>query len=246
MHGSSRSPDFTVCVTTPSRPPLALFAIDTDSTLVYHHSHIRDLRPSGTMHTLKRTVIDGVGVDAPRTMRRGIAGKGTRKGVVDGGTKGKEGKEGKGEWRYMIQGLGMEGKKLLEVSTTRDLAEGLGGETRLVFRGSGDGELDALRLRTKRLERVGGKGRDQEGLEMVVVYQGSRVGEIVLLGSSEKPGFRIEIGVAGVDPLLFVVLALVVDDRWMGEKRRYRQEFGRGFRGIGKGPGAGLAAAFAL
>ena len=111
------------------------------------------------------------------------------------------------------------------------------------------GEWEALRLHTRVCERGkgrSGKGKEGSGLQMTVTYQGERVGEIVLLGSSEKPEFQIEVEVAGVDPLLLAVLALVVDDRWMGEKRRFRQEFARGWTGVGKGPGAGLAAAFAL
>lgn len=239
MEGEFRSPNFTVSIpadpeTKPGSTRAKLFGrsnssgamaiplatVETDSSLIHHHAHIHDARPGGVMYTLKRNP-----ASSPPPLLSTSS---------DGG-----GGDDQAEWRYTITSHGAGGARLLEVITTPAILSAA--STRLVFRRAADGELDALRLKTLK------HGVQEGGLAMVLEYRGERVGEIVLLGARrEKPVFRVVLERAGMDPLLAVVLALVVDDRWMGGKRRWKREFGRGLAGIGRGPGAGLAGAYAV
>ncbi|KIX01222.1 uncharacterized protein Z518_08947 [Rhinocladiella mackenziei CBS 650.93] len=198
MKGEYRSPDFQVSM---GKDALVLLQIETNSTLIYHYTDIKDLRPNGMNHTIKRKVEGDL-------------------------------------WRYTAHGPGKDGVKLLEIETTGKIVAP-GSSTRLVFRGKMDGELDALHFNST--TELKGRNRVVE-----VLHRSRRVGQIEQVGRDEKPEFSLSIDVARIDPLLFVVYALVLDDRLMTQRRRLRRPFGSGFAGIGKGPGAGLAGAFAV
>jgi len=139
--------------------------------------------------------------------------------------------------RYLYSAVsrGKDGARYLEIETTSKILSTA--STRLVFRSTVDGELDAIYLKTevKRNCRTA-----------IVEYQGNKIGEIVQLGTDDRPTFSLVIDVPGVDPLLFACLAYVLDDRLMTSRRRLRRPMGAGFTGIGKGPGAGLAGAYAV
>lgn len=200
MVGDYRSPDFEV--RTRDRE-MAILHMETESTLVYHHTYIRDLRPNGP---------GGIGY----TLKR---------------------KQNGDQWFYTIHSSGGSegGVKLLEIATTSKILRQ--SSTRLVFRSTLDGELDALYLNTS----------IEQGIRRAdVVYQGNRIGGIVQLRSDDNPKFDLKIDIPRVDPLLFVLLALVLDDRLMKSRRRLKRKLGSGFAGIGKGPGAGLAGAYAI
>lgn len=139
-------------------------------------------------------------------------------------------------WSYTMLAHGKDGVKLLEIVTTPKLLAA--DSIPLIFRSKADGELDALRLHIVTHKAV--------GRSMEITYHGQPVGRMVQAGSERKPAFRLDIEAARVDPLLFVVFALVVDDRLMTQRRRLRRPLMSGFAGIGKGPGAGLAGAYAL
>lgn len=204
MVGDYRSPDFEV--RTRDEREMTILHMETESTLVYHHTYIRDLRPNGP---------GGIGY----TMKR---------------------KQNGDQWFYTIHsssssGGSEGGVKLLEIATTSKILRQ--SSTRLVFRSTLDGELDALYLNTS----------IEQGIRRAdVVYQGNRIGGIVQLRSDDNPKFDLKIDIPRVDPLLFVLLALVLDDRLMKSRRRLKRKLGSGFAGIGKGPGAGLAGAYAL
>ncbi|RVX71819.1 hypothetical protein B0A52_04218 [Exophiala mesophila] len=204
MTGDYRSPDFEVRT---KEGEIVILQVETESTLVYHHSYIRDLRPNGP---------GGIGY----TMKR---------------------KQNGDQWLYTIHsssssvGGGEGGVKLLEIATTSKIVRQ--SSTRLVFRSTLDGELDALYLNTS----------IQNGIRRAdVVYQGNRIGGIAQLRSDDNPRFDLKIEIPHVDPLLLVLLALVLDDRLMKSRRRLKRKLGSGFAGIGKGPGAGLAGAYAI
>ncbi|KPI35949.1 uncharacterized protein AB675_10494 [Cyphellophora attinorum] len=205
LTGDSRSPD--LILTHPSHPSNPLATISTDSSLVYHHSHITDHRPGGVMHILRRHNPPGANSN---------------------------------EFCYTITTHGNQGTKLLEITTTPTLLSA--SSTRLIFRRSDNGELDALRLKIF----LTGGGANLQQLDMRVEYQGSPVGTITLISKPEKPVYQLDITQPGIEPVLFAILATVVDDRLMTTKRRSRQHWSAGVPGIGKGPGAGLAGAFAL
>lgn len=197
MEGDYRSPDFEITASN----GVPLFDIETESTLIYHVSYVKDLRPNGPQgiaHTIKRKT------DGDR-------------------------------WHYSARSVGKDGVQYLEIETTSKIISNA--STKLVFRSTVDGELDAIYLRTE-LQR----GRRTA----VVEYQGKRIGEILQLGKDESPKFNLVIDVPRVDPLLFVCLACVLDDRLMTSRRRLRRPFASGFPGVGKGPGAGLAGAYAV
>lgn len=197
MEGEYRSPDFEIA--TVNGAPL--FHVETESTLIYHVTYIKDLRPNapgGIAHTIKRKT------------------EGDR-------------------WHYSARAPGKDGAQYLEIETTSKILASA--STKLVFRSTADGDLDAVYLKTE----------VQRGRRSAVVeYQGRRIGEILQLGKDESPKFNLVIDVPGVDPLLFVCLAYVLDDRLMTSRRRLRRPFASGLPGVGKGPGAGLAGAYAI
>lgn len=197
MKGDYRSPDFDIA--TGNKVPL--FHVETDSTLIYHVTYIKDLRPNGPggiAHTIKR--------------------------ITEGD-----------RWRYTACSPGKDGARYLEIETTSKILTSA--STRLVFRSTIDGELDAIYLKTE----------VQKGRRTALVeYQGKKIGEILQLGNDKQPKFNLVIEVPRVDPLLFVCLAYVLDDRLMTSRRRLRRPLGAGFTGVGKGPGAGLAGAYAI
>lgn len=197
MKGDYRSPDFHV--TTADKVPL--FHLETQSTLIFHVTYIKDLRPGGPQgiaHTIKRKTEGDL-------------------------------------WRYTASSPGKDGVRYLEIETTSHILTKA--VTKLVFRSTIDGELDAIYLKND-IEA----GRRTS----LVEYQGQKIGELLQLGSDGHPKFNLIIDVPRVDPLLFVCLAYVLDDRLMTSRRRLRRPFGAGFTGIGKGPGAGLAGAYAV
>jgi hypothetical protein len=205
LTGDSRSPD--LILIHPSQPSTPLATISTDSSLVYHHSHITDHRPGGVMHILRRH-------NSPGANTNGFC--------------------------YTITTHGNQGTKILEITTTSTLLKA--SSTRLIFRRADNNELDALRLKTF----LPGGGATLQQLDMRVEYQGSPVGTITLMSKPEKPVYQLDITRPGIEPLLFAILATVIDDRLMTTKRRSRRHWSAGVPGIGKGPGAGLAGAFAL
>lgn len=180
MEGDYRSPDFEITASN----GVPLFDIETESTLIYHVSYVKDLRPNGPQgiaHTIKRKT------DGDR-------------------------------WHYSARSVGKDGVQYLEIETTSKIISNA--STKLVFRSTVDGELDAIYLRTE-LQR----GRRTA----VVEYQGKRIGEILQLGKDESPKFNLVIDVPRVDPLLFVCLACVLDDRLMTSRRRLRRPLLLGF-----------------
>lgn len=197
MKGDYRTPDFEVL----TEEKVPLFQIETESTLVYHVTYIKDLRPGGPdgiAHTIKRKCNGNV-------------------------------------WRYTALAPGKDSVRYLEIETTPKISTKA--STRLVFRSSVDNELDALHMNSEVYDGI---------RRLEVVYRGRRTGEIKQVGSDKEPKFSLVIEVAGIDPLLFVCFALVLDDRLMTSRRRLRRPLGSGFAGIGKGPGAGLAGAYAI
>ncbi|KAK5062838.1 hypothetical protein LTR84_004913 [Exophiala bonariae] len=197
MEGEYRSPDFEITMVN----GVPLFHIETESTLIYHVTYIKDLRPNapgGIAHTIKRKT------DGDR-------------------------------WHYSACAPGKDGTQYLEIETTSKILANA--STKLVFRSTADGELDAIYLK---MAVTGGRRT------AVVGYQGKRIGQILQAGKDEEPKFNLVIDVPGVDPLLFVCLAYVLDDRLMTSRRRLRRPFASGLPGVGKGPGAGLAGAYAV
>lgn len=197
MKGDYRSPDFDI-VTFDKIP---LFHLETDSTLIYHVTYVKDLRPNGP---------------------RGIAH--TIKRKTDGD-----------RYQYSAVSPGKDGVRYLEIETTSKILTGA--STKLVFRSAVDGELDAIYLKTE---------VQKNRRTALVEYRGKKIGEIQQLGGDDRPKFSLIIDIPRVDPLLFACLAYVLDDRLMTSRRRLRRPLGAGFTGIGKGPGAGLAGAYAI
>lgn len=134
------------------------------------------------------------------------------------------------------------GTKILEIDTDPGMM--LGGRnkswsTRLIFRNANTAELDGLTL------NVTHEGLTGTGMTGEVLYQGKKVADIVDRQRRE-PSYEIRIFRDGLDALLVMMLAYVMDDRVMGSKRRNRRSAMAGVPGIGKGPGAGLAGAYGL
>jgi hypothetical protein len=233
MQGDYRTPNFSVALpSTPDGPthaPIPLFEIDTDSTLIFHHSHIRDLRAGGIMHTLKRTTIP----TSNPTLKPDIT---TRKRTSSSSALATTTGPQTETYRYTIHAPGASGAKLLEITTTPDLLTS--SSTKLIFRDHASGELDAVTLRLFSHPSL-------PSPQMTVLHQNAVVGRMSLLSKESEPALKLDCA-ADVDPLLLVVLVLVVDDRWMTQRRRLKREFGTGVLGVGKGPGAGLAGAYAL
>ena len=182
------------------------------------------LAPNGTtlftVQTDSTQILHDTNIHDPRIPRRLFTVKGKGHGDNE-------------EWSYSANEPKKDGKKLLEISTKPTFVL-KGGSTRLVFRNGRDDELDALYLQI-----------DRKSSEMKVMYQDKQVGSIQQSSKLRNPGFMLNVP-GGMDPVLMVVMALVVDDRLMTQRRRLRRPLHSGWRGIGKGPGAGLAGAYAL
>ena len=145
------------------------------------------------------------------------------------------------ELTYTITTHGRQGVKIIEVTTSPDILSA--SSTRLIFRRSDNNELDAIRLKTFLPGSAKGK---LEQLDMRVEYQGCPIGRISLVAKAEKPVYQFDIDRQGVEPVLFAILATIVDDRLMTTKRRSRRHPFTGLSGVGRGPGAGLGAALAI
>lgn len=193
-----------------------LYSFETDSTLVYHETAVHDLLAGSTLFRIRRRPIEA---------------------------------QPDGFWRYTahahVQGRSSGGGvKILEIDTDPtmlDLTKPW--STRLIFRHARTGDLDGLTLLV-----VGG---NKTALNGEVRYQRQRVADIVYESkfTSSKgncPGYRVRVHHQGLDPLLVSICAYVLDDRTMVNKRRHRESALAGVAGIGKGPGAGLAGAYAL
>lgn len=126
------------------------------------------------------------------------------------------------DYRYSIITHGAQGRKVIEITTTDDIATSSAKATRLIFRRSDDGELDALTLRTSFPNSS--RTKDPRELDMRVEYQKRPIGKITLTSRPEKPVYELSVDVGGVDPVLFAILAAVVDDRLMISKRRLRRQ----------------------
>jgi hypothetical protein len=221
MQGDYRTPNFSVTLpsipTGPPHPPIPLFEIDTDSTLVFHHSHIRDLRAGGTMHTLKRATIPStIPSPKPRTTITTTSSSSALPTTTGAQTE---------TYRYTIHSPGSQGRKHLEITTEPALLTAPTTSTKLIFRDHASSDLDALTLRLLNLSSF-------TAPQMDILHQNAVVGRIVLLGKESAPALKLECA-ARVD-------------RWMTPRRRLKREFGAGVAGVGKGPGAGLAGAYAL
>lgn len=208
VSGGTRTPDLTASI----GPKQDLYHFETDSTLVYHETYVKDLR-------------------TPRSLFRIV-----RKPVQN---------RPDGTWRYTIHsGTGSRGKegsgtKILEIDTEPGMtSSGLNKlwSTRLIFRNAMTSELDGFTLQVAHE----GSGRRGE-----VLYEGKKVADIID-HQRREPSYEIRIFRDGLDPLLTTILAYVMDDRVMDNKRRHRTSPMSGFAGIGKGPGAGLAGAYGL
>lgn len=209
--GESRSPDLHVSVPNGTK----LFSFETDSTLVYHETAIRDLSLGSTLFRIRRRPIEA---------------------------------QPDGFWRYTAHShvpgqVGSDGLKVLEIDTDPgmlNLREPW--STRLIFRHARTGELDGLTLTI-----VSG---DKTSLNGEVQYRGRRVADILSkqksIAGKHRPEYDGRIYHRGLDPLLISLCAYVLDDRTMVRKRRNRESAFAGLAGIGKGPGAGLAGAYAL
>lgn len=134
--------------------------------------------------------------------------------------------------RYTIHAPGRDGRKLLEVDVKP--GTGPGSSIRLIFWNTSASELDELFMSTTE----GGRPID-------ISYRGKNVANITGISSSD-PQYRLQIQRAYLDPLLIMILAYILDDGTMTKRRRYRRPLTSGLAGVGRGPGAGLAGAFAL
>lgn len=212
ISGGTRTPDLTASTDDDEK----LYRFETDSTLVYHETYVKDLAAQRSLFTIRRRPVQ----DKPD-----------------------------GTWRYTIHtNLGTRGRrvnggtKILEIDTDPGMM--LGGRnkswsTRLIFRNANTAELDGLTL------SVTHEGLTGTGMTGEVLYQGKKVADIVDRQRRE-PSYEIRIFRDGLDALLVMMLAYVMDDRVMGSKRRNRRSAMAGVPGIGKGPGAGLAGAYGL
>lgn len=212
LSGGTRTPDLTAS----SGKDQELFKFETDSTLVYHETYVKDLATNRSLFTIRRRPIE----DKPD-----------------------------GDWRYTIHtNLGTRGKqangaaKILEIDTDAAMLSGgrnKSWSTRLIFRNANTAELDGLTL------NITHEGLTGTGMIGEVLYQGKRVADIVDRQRRE-PSYEIRIYRDWLDALLVIMLAYVMDDRTMGNKRRNRRSAMAGVPGIGRGPGAGLAGAYAI
>lgn len=151
VSGGSRTPDLTVS----TGDGLKLYQFQTESTLVYHETYVKDLRGSRNLFIIRRYPVQ----DMP---------DGTWRYTINVST-GRRGAHKTG------------GTKILEIDTDPSMA--LSGnrtswETRLIFRNAMTSELDGLTLRmTKNSARkdIGGE----------VLYQGRKVADILDRGGKD-------------------------------------------------------------
>lgn len=211
VSGGTRTPDLSVT----SSDNEKLYHFETDSTLVYHETYVKDLRGPYALFNIRRHPV---------------------KNKPDGA------------WRYTIHlnaraksTKGNGGTKIFEMDTDPGML--LGGrddrwQSTLVFRNARTSELDGLTL------CVTQEGSSGKGLAADVLYEGKKVADIIDLRHRREPSYEIRIFRRGLDPLLVIMMAYVIDDRIMGNKRRYRR--GRTVPGVGKVPGASLAGVYRL
>lgn len=213
VDGGARHPDLSVTLPDGKQ----LYHLSTESTWVYHETHVKDLRTPQSLFNIRRHPI---------------------KGKPDE------------HWRYTIHshvaGTKIEGSssgvKILEIDTTPGILRGGRNQswsTRLIFRDHQTGELDGLTLTTTQ------EGLTSKGTGGEVFYQGIRVATITDKKKND-PGYEIRLERQNLDPLLIVMMAYVIDDRRMESRRRNRRSRAAGLKGVGKGPGAGLAGAYGL
>lgn len=151
VSGGSRTPDLTISTS----DGLKLYQLQTDSTLVYHETYVKDLRGSQNLFIIRRYPVQ----DMP---------DGTWRYTINVST-GRRGAHKTG------------GTKILEIDTDPSMVlagDKTSWETRLIFRNAMTSELDGLTLRmTKNSTRrdVGGE----------VLYQGKKVADILDRGGKE-------------------------------------------------------------
>lgn len=212
ISGGTRTPDLTALTDDNEK----LYKFETDSTLVYHETYVKDLAGQRSLFTIRRRPIQA---KADGTWRYTVhTNLGTRGRRVNGGT------------------------KILEIDTDPSMMSGgrnRSWSTRLIFRNANTAELDGLTLNVTH-EGLAGTCMTGE-----VLYQGKKVADIVDRQRRE-PSYEVRIFRDGLDALLVMMLAYVMDDRVMGSKRRNRRSAMAGVPGIGRGPGAGLAGAYGL